>query len=153
MRSIYRCRALFFAAAFQVVPFVIARTMVRTGNDPFALLGSGNIATKAGRCDDDDDNDNDDDDGPKRVRGASSTAAAEHLIPEHQKPGTCSVCDGGWRRRWAPRVLLAQSRRAMSAQLIVGRWQWLKIFALAAIPNALFDLCGMVSQSERFCNG
>jgi hypothetical protein len=46
---------------------------------------------------------------------------------------------------WTPRVLLANSRKAMERQLATGSF-W-KIFILASIPNALFDLCGLVCGS------
>lgn len=47
--------------------------------------------------------------------------------------------------QWTPKVLLANSRKAMERQLATGSF-W-KIALLAAIPNALFDLCGLVCGS------
>mmetsp|Transcript_41625 Transcript_41625/g.48547 ORF Transcript_41625/g.48547 Transcript_41625/m.48547 type:complete len:465 (+) Transcript_41625:141-1535(+) len=43
---------------------------------------------------------------------------------------------------WKPSLLLSSSRKAMEQQLESGCF-W-KIFVLATIPNALFDLCGLV---------
>lgn len=42
-------------------------------------------------------------------------------------------------------VLVANTRSAMEGQLLESRWSaFLKLFILAAVPNGLFDLCGLV---------
>ena len=46
------------------------------------------------------------------------------------------------RRSYTPKILMASTRRAIQDQLRTQTF-W-KIFVLAAVPNALFDLCGLV---------
>jgi len=42
-------------------------------------------------------------------------------------------------------VLVANTRCAMETQLLESKWRvFLKLFILAAVPNGLFDLCGLV---------
>ena len=42
-------------------------------------------------------------------------------------------------------VLVANTRSAMEGQLLESKWNaFLKLFILAAVPNGLFDLCGLV---------
>lgn len=42
-------------------------------------------------------------------------------------------------------VLVANTRSAMEGQLLESKWRaFLKLFILAAVPNGLFDLCGLV---------
>ena len=42
-------------------------------------------------------------------------------------------------------VLVANTRSAMEGQLLESKWRaFVKLFILAAVPNGLFDLCGLV---------
>ena len=51
-------------------------------------------------------------------------------------------------------VLVANTRSAMEGQLLESKWTaFLKLFILAAVPNGLFDLCGLVcgAAGVSFC--
>ena len=75
------------------------------------------------------------------------------LLEEPDMPDPCSLdfdyaCDGRRkekRRSWAS-VLVANTRSAMEGQMLES-YAFIKIFILAAVPNGLFDLCGLVCGS------
>ena len=106
------------SAIGELLPYVLARMIRGAGGDPFALLMEDPAAAAA--ADDDDDNNN------KEASGRGGGRARR-------------------RRSWTS-VLVANTRSAMEGQML-ERNAFLKIFVLAAVPNGLFDLCGLVCGS------
>ena len=115
------------SAAGELVPFLLARVIRQSGKDPFDLLNVE--ASSVLRSFDRDEITS----SQSTVRSIDSFSSSEslsgHDIIEE------SNC-------WTPRLLLSNTRVAMERQLSTNTF-W-KIFTLAVVPNALFDLAGLI---------
>jgi len=115
------------SAAGELVPFVLARVIRQSGKDPFDLL---NVEpASALRSFDRDEITS----SQSTVRSIDSFSSSESLSGHDLIEE--SIC-------WTPRLLLSNTRVAMERQLSTNTF-W-KIFTLAVVPNALFDLAGLI---------
>jgi hypothetical protein len=121
------------SAAGELVPFLLARVIRQSGKDPFDLLNvlDGNPPPRSFDRDDVRS-------APSRVGSQDSLSSADSMSDQD------SFDESSERSRsiWTPRLLLSNTRVAMESQLSTNTF-W-KIFALAVVPNALFDLAGLV---------
>lgn len=122
------------SAAGELVPFVLARLIRRSGKDPFALLNA-ELPSPSKK--------------PAEKRETASTMSssdsqASFSSTESTTPAAADdyAGDSSSTSRWTPQLLLSNTRATMENQLTTNAF-W-KIFTLAVVPNALFDLAGIV---------
>ena len=137
------------SAVGELVPFLLARGIRKAGGDPFALLNaeipSSTQAPAPAPAPILNKNQKsirklptiesfDGDDATLSVSSDGSMNNINGVVEKDEDDGNSS-----W---WTPELLLSNTRQTMESQL--SQNQFWKIFALAVIPNALFDLAGLV---------
>jgi len=119
------------SAAGELVPFLLARVIRKSGKDPFALLNA-EISSSPRSFD-------------KEETASNLTTSESQASLSSTDSTTASAADGcpqessSW---WTPQLMLSNTRATMESQLSKNAF-W-KIFTLAVVPNALFDLAGLV---------
>jgi len=129
------------SAVGELVPFLLARVIRQSGKDPFDLLNlEGSSIPKSFDKDE-----------------TTTTASTQYSVGSHDSLASAdSIADHDSiaeesSSTWTPRLLLSNTRVAMESQLSTNTF-W-KIFTLAVVPNALFDLAGLVcgASSDVTC--
>eukprot|EP00934_Nitzschia_sp_Nitz4_P007327 Nitzschia sp. Nitz4//scaffold89_size161592//66908//68011//NITZ4_002377-RA/size161592-processed-gene-0.222-mRNA-1//-1//CDS//3329559613//7317//frame0 len=123
------------SAVGELVPFVLARVIKQAGGDPFAIL-QGEIPSE-------------DPNSLNRSTANSSTVSESEISVSSESSADSSSTQGSppstsstTSSAWTPQLLVSNTKSAMQRQLSTNVF-W-KIFALAVVPNALFDLAGLV---------
>ncbi len=121
------------SAAGELVPFLLARLIRQSGKDPFALL-HGEIPSGSKSL------------SKKETSSTLSTSESNDSLSSTESSNTYSDFNASSEKQsesWlTPQLLLSNTRVAMESQLSSNTF-W-KIFTLAVVPNALFDLAGLV---------
>jgi hypothetical protein len=124
------------SAAGELVPFLLARVIRKSGKDPFALLNTtGMIPSFSGTAKSLD-----------REETASTTLTSSDSQASFSSTESMDGLEdesSSSSSSWTPQLLLSNTRGAMERQLS-GKHAFWKIFTLAVVPNALFDLAGLV---------
>lgn len=112
------------SAIGELVPFALARVIREAGGDPFALLIPDSQSSSTELSDEN--------------NHSLSTQESQTSVHSEKTPSPSESSSSGW----TPQLLLANTRSAMEKQLSTNTF--LKVFLLAVVPNALFDLAGLV---------
>lgn len=121
------------SAAGELVPFLLARLIRKSGKDPFALFHDPTPTSRL----------LDKEETSSTISSAESqescsiTDSSANSIADDADPSNVTR-----KPSWTSQLLLSNTRAAMENQLSSNAF-W-KIFALAVVPNALFDLAGLV---------
>lgn len=117
------------SAVGELVPFALARVIREAGGDPFSVL---NLEIQPSSL------------SSNESSHTLSTLASEPTLESegsmhHRDSSNASKSSASV---WTPQLLLSNTRSAMENQLSTNTF--MKVFLLAVIPNALFDLAGLV---------
>ena len=115
------------SAAGELVPFLLARVIRQSGKDPFDLLNV-EISSATRSFDRDE------------ITSSQSTVGSQDSFSSSESLSGQEINEES--SGWTPRLLLSNTRVAMESQLSSNTF-W-KIFTLAVVPNALFDLAGLI---------